>query len=259
APRGQIMDREGRPIVTSRTTNAVQIVPSQLPRAHHARAALYRRLGALLGMSPRRIEALVERGRTALRYAPVTIRTGGGPGVRTVLAERANEFPGVSQQPVSIRSYPYGELAAQVLGHVDQVSEHELKLKSFRGVLPGTIVGQEGLEFYYDRYLRGKSGVQRVAVNAAGNPVPTKPPSTPPLHGHSIKLTLDLGLQQESEKALLQGIENARGGGKPAGAGAFVAIDPRNGQLLAIGSYPSFNPNKFAKPLTQAEYSALVG
>ena len=77
--------------------------------------------------------------------------------------------------------------------------------------------------------------------------------------GHSLKVTLDLGLQKESEKALLQGIENARAGGKPAVAGAFVAIDPRNGQILAIGSYPSFNPNKFAKPLTKAEYAALEG
>jgi penicillin-binding protein 2 len=96
-------------------------------------------------------------------------------------------------------------------------------------------------------------------VNAAGNPIASKLAPTPPLHGHSLKLTLDLGLQRESEKALLQGIENARGGGKPAVAGAFAAIDPRNGQVLAIGSYPSFNPNKFAKPLTQAEYAALVG
>jgi penicillin-binding protein 2 len=259
APRGQILDREGRPIVTSRTTNAVEIVPSQLPPAGPARDALYRRLGGLLQMSPHRIEALVERGRTAVRYAPVTIRTDAGPGVLTVLAERAAEFPGVSQQPVSIRSYPYGDLAAQVLGHVDQVSETELKLKSFRGVLPGTIVGQEGLEYYYDRYLRGRSGVQRVAVNASGNPVATRLAPTPPIHGHSLKLTVDLGLQRESERALLQGIESARAGGKPAGAGAFVAIDPRNGQVLSIGSYPSFNPNKFAKPLTQAEYSALVG
>jgi penicillin-binding protein 2 len=96
-------------------------------------------------------------------------------------------------------------------------------------------------------------------VNAAGNPVPARLAPTPPIAGHSLKLTLDLGLQRESERALRQGIENARAGGKPAVAGAFTAIDPRNGQVLAIGSYPSFDPNKFAKPLTQAEYSSLQG
>jgi penicillin-binding protein 2 len=189
----------------------------------------------------------------------VTIKTAAGTGVLTVLAERQNEFPGVTQQPVSIRSYPYGEMAAQVLGYVGQVSEGELKKSAFRGVQQGTVVGQEGLEYYYDRYLRGRDGEQRVQVNSEGYPEPTRLQPTPPKAGYSLKVTLDLGLQHEAERALLQGIENARAGGKPATAGAFTAIDPRNGQVLAIGSYPTFDPNKFAKPLTQSEYAALEG
>jgi len=259
APRGEILDREGQPIVTSRVTNAVQIVPSALPPAGRPRLALYRRLGDLLGMSGQRIEAIVVRGRTAVPYAPVTIKTDAGPGVLTVLAERQSEYPGVVQQPVSIRSYPYGEMAAQAIGSVGEVSEPELKLRAFHGVQPGTVVGQEGLEYFYDRYLRGKSGVQRVEVDAAGYPVPSNLAATQPQAGHSLKVTLDLGLQQEAEKAMLEGIERARAGGKPAVAGAFTAMDPRNGQILAIGSYPSFNPNKLAKPLTKAEYAALEG
>jgi penicillin-binding protein 2 len=259
SPRGQIRDREGQLIVTSRVTNAVQIVPSALPPAGASRLALYRRLGALLGMSGQHVEALVVRGRSAVPYAPVTIKTDAGKGVLTVLAERQNEFPGVVQQPVSIRAYPYGEMAAQVLGYVGQVSEAELKLRAFHGVQPGTVVGQEGLEYYYDRYLRGRVGTQRVEVNAAGYPVPSNLAPVPPLAGYSLKVTLDLGLQREAEKALLEGVERARAGGKPAAAGAFTAIDPRNGQILAIGSYPSFDPNKFAKPLTKAEYAALEG
>jgi penicillin-binding protein 2 len=259
APRGQIFDREGQPIAASTVTNAVQIVPSALPPAGRPRLALYRRLGALLGMSARHVQALVEKGRTALPYAPVTIKTDAGRGVLTVLAERQNEFPGVTQQPVSIRSYPYGEMAAQVLGYVGQVSEPELKKRAFQGVQQGTVVGQEGLEYYYDRYLRGRDGVQRVQVNSEGYPEPTRLQPTPPKAGYSLKITLDLGLQREAEKALLEGIENARAGGKPAVAGAFTAIDPRDGQILAMGSYPSFDPNKFAKPLTKAEYAALEG
>ncbi len=259
APRGQILDREGQPIVASRTTNAVQIVPSALPAPGHPRLALYRRLGKLLGMSPAHIEAIVIRERQAVPYAPVTIKTDAGRGVLTVLGERQDEFPGVVQQPVSIRAYPYGEMAAQIIGHVDQVSEPELKLPAFRGVQQGTIVGQEGLEYYYDRYLRGKPGVRRVEVNAEGLPVPATLAPTEPVAGRSLRLTLNLGLQQEAEKALLQGEEQARAGGKPAPAGAFVAMDPRNGQVLAIGSQPSFDPNKFAKPLTESEYHALIG
>jgi penicillin-binding protein 2 len=259
APRGEILDREGQPVVASRVTNAVQIVPSALPPAGRPRVLLYRRLGALLGISGPRIEALVVKGRTAVPYAPVTIKTDAGQGVLTVLAERQNEFPGVTQQPVSIRAYPYGEMAAQVLGYVGQVSEAELKLHTFRGVKQGTVVGQEGLEYYYDRYLRGSAGIQRVEVNAAGYPVPSNLAPTQPRAGYSLKVTLDRPLQSEGEKALLEGIEQARAGGKPADAGAFVALDPRNGQVLAIGSYPSFNPNKFAKPLTKSEYAALEG
>jgi penicillin-binding protein 2 len=259
APRGQILDREGQSIVSSRTTNAVRIVPSALPGRRAARAALYRRLGALLGLSPQSIVALVAHGRSAVPYAPVTIKTDAGSGVLTVLAERQNEFPGVVQQPVSIRSYPFGEMAAQVLGYVGQVSGPQLKLRAFQGVQAGTVVGQEGLEYYYDRYLRGEAGVQRVAVNAAGYAVASKLAPKPPRAGHSLKVTLDLALQKESEKALLEGIEHARASSKPAVAGAFVAMDPRNGQVLSIGSYPSYDPNRFAKPLTEAEYKQLQG
>jgi len=259
APRGEILDREGQAIVSSRTTNAVRIIPSALPPAGAPRRELYRRLGALLGLTPRLVRELVARGSTAVPYAPVTIKTDAGPGVLTVLAERQNEFPGVVQQPVSIRAYPFGEMAAQVLGYVGQVSPNELKLRAFQSVTAGTVVGQEGLEYYYDRYLRGRSGVQRVEVNAAGYPVASTLAPKQPLAGHSLRVTLDLGLQKASEKALLQGIEHARAAGKPAVAGAFVAIDPRTGQLLAIGSYPGFDPNKFAKPLTKAQYKALQG
>jgi penicillin-binding protein 2 len=259
APRGKILDREGQSIVASRTTNAVSIVPSALPPQGAPRLALYRRLGALLGLTPARIQALVVRGRSALRYAPVTIKTDTGAGVLTMLAERQNEFPGVIQQPVSIRDYPFGGMAAQVLGYVGQVSEEDLKLRAFHGVSAGTVVGKEGLEYYYDRYLRGEAGVQRVEVDAAGYPVASNLTPKLPHAGHSLKVTLDLGLQRTSEKALLAGIEHARASGKPANAGAFVALDPRNGQVLSIGSYPGFDPNKFAKPLTKTEFKALQG
>ena len=327
APRGEVLDREGKSLVTSRTTNAVQIVPRDLPpavaeqaaayhaslasaelgreaavavllrfeRTHPAIAqrstaaerrqlhrleaaatpvqvsvpplppsavgvrALFSRLGQLISVSPQTIDERVVQGISATPYANITVKTDAGQGPLTVLAERQGEFPGVVQQPVAIRDYPFGEMAAQVLGHVGQISAEELKMKAFRGVAPGTVVGQEGLEYYYDRYLRGKAGVQRVEVDASGNPVPSALKPSLPVAGHSLKLSISMPLQQESEKALLQGIENARAGGKPADAGAFVALDPRNGQVLAMGSYPSADPNKFAKPLTPAESNVLVG
>ncbi len=259
APRGQLLDREGKPIVTSVTTNAVQIVPSALPPPGAPRLHLYRKLGRLLGMSAAHIEAIVIKERTNVPYAPVTIKTDAGAGALTVLAERQTEYPGVVQQPVSLRSYPYGEMAAQVIGHTGQVSKEELKMKAFRGVQQGQIVGQEGLEYYYDRYLRGRPGVRRVEVNSLGLPVSARLAPTQPVAGHSLRLTLDLGLQKQAEKALTEAEERARANGKPATAGAFVAMDPRNGQILAIGSQPSFDPNDFAKPLTYSELHRLEG
>jgi penicillin-binding protein 2 len=259
APRGQILDREGKLIAASTVTNAVQIVPSALPPAGHPRLVLYHRLGGLLGMSAAHIEQLVIKGRTSLPYAPVTIKTDAGRGVLTELAERQSEYPGVTQQPVSLRTYPYGEMAANVLGHVGLVSEKDLELPAFKGVKGGTVVGQEGLEYYYDHYLRGRDGERRVQVNSEGYPVPTRLQPTPPTAGYSLKTTLDFGLQREGEKALLEAIENARAGGKPATAGGFVAMNPLNGELYAIGSWPTYDPNKFAKPLTEAEYEQLKG
>jgi penicillin-binding protein 2 len=327
APRGEILDRSGQAIVTSRITNAVQILPAALPpvvreqassyqaslataysefaaarerlkafetdvhdskrhttkreraelralrrRAHRRsvpiprlpRSALqvrhlFARLAPVIHLSPRLIDERVIAGIVALPYAPVTVKTDAGRAALTVLAERHNEFPGVRQEPVSIRRYPYGEMAAQVLGYVGQVSPGELKMSAFRGVRQGTVVGQEGVEYYYDRYLRGRPGAKRVQVNAFGEAEPTKLPITPPVAGHSLRLSLDLGLQQEAERALREGIVKAREGGKAAPAGAFTALDPRNGQVLAIGSSPDFNPNIFAKPLSKSEYEALAG
>jgi penicillin-binding protein 2 len=260
APRGKILDREGQAIVASKTTNAVQIIPSALPPAGPHRQAVYDRLGHLLGLSPHRIAAFVVEEGKAVPYAPVTIKTDAGPGVLTELGERANEYAGVIQQPVSLRDYPYGQMAAGVLGYVGSVSPEQLKRKAFRGVTQGTVVGQEGLEYYYDRYLRGKTGTQRVEVNAEGYPVPSKKLApTQPEAGRSLRVTLDMGLQQEAEKALQEGKAHAQASGKPAVAGAFIAMDPRNGQVLAIGSEPSFDPNRFAKPLSKPEYKELLG
>ncbi len=253
APRGEMVDRDGKAIASTTVANAVQIVPDALPAAGHPRLELYRKLGRLLHISPGHIEALVIHGRNALPYAPVTIDTDAGAGPLTVLGERAAEYPGVVQQPISLRTYPYGEMAAQAIGFVGQVSTEELKKKAFKGLPLDSIVGQQGLEYYYDSYLRGVPGKERVQVEANGYPVPTKLPSIPPQPGHVLQLTIELQLEKAAESALREGIEHARAGGKAAVAGGFIAMDPRNGEILAIGSYPSFNPNKLAKPITPNE------
>jgi penicillin-binding protein 2 len=258
APRGQILDREGKVLVTSKVTNAVQLVPSELPPAGPRRRALYRRLGKLLGMSPKRIVELQKKGEVEESYAPVTIKTDAGRGALTVLAERQNEYPGVKQEEVSIREYPEHDMAAQVFGYVGQVTTEEKEPKSpvyahFKGVEPGTIVGQEGLEYRYDRYLRGTPGVKRVEVNSENEVQPAKLQETRPRPGYTLRLTLDLALQKEGEAALSTGMELAHALGHPGNGAAFLAMDPRSGAILATGSYPTFDPNRFTKPLSPHE------
>lgn len=102
APRGEILARGGEPIVTDKITNAIEVVPSKLPPAGPHRVALYRRLGALLGMRWQHVQALVIAGRAAVPYVPMTIKTSAGTGALTVLGERQSEFPGVTQEPVAV-------------------------------------------------------------------------------------------------------------------------------------------------------------
>ncbi|MGH2898235.1 MAG: penicillin-binding transpeptidase domain-containing protein, partial [Solirubrobacteraceae bacterium] len=143
-------------------------------------------------------------------------------------------------------------LAAQILGTVGEISPKELQRPRFRGVKEGTIIGTGGLERTYDRYLRGVDGIERVQVDAFGRPVPNgQLKREEPIAGQRLRLSLDLGLQKTGQLAL-----GAIGGGKP---GAFVALDPRDGQVLGMGSYPSYDPALLAKPRTQERYDALFG
>jgi penicillin-binding protein 2 len=258
-PRGQILGRDGEILVTSRVTNAVQIVPSELPPAGRRRQALYRRLGRLLGISPKRIREIQAKEKLRLPYAPETIETDAGRGVLTELAERQREYPGVQQEPVSVREYPLGETAAQLFGYVRPLTEEQVKDApgAFKGVQPGAVVGQSGLEYYYDRYLRGTPGERKVEVNAEGQVQPAQLPITAPHPGYSLRLTLDLSLQREGEIALRKGMELAHANGNPGNGGAFIAMNPLNGEVLAMGSDPSFNPNQLIKPLTDRELKAI--
>jgi penicillin-binding protein 2 len=258
APRGQIVDRNGEVLVTSKPTNAVQIVPWELPPKGPHRRALYRRLGKLLEMSPRTIVEIQKKGEAEVPYAPVTIKTNAGRGVLTVLGERQNDYPGITQQQVSVREYPYRDMAAQVFGYVSQITKeeeepHNPQHANFKGVKPGVIVGQQGLEYEYNRYLLGTPGARKVQINSENQVQNANLPETKPRAGYTLRLTLDLALQKEGEIALRKGIELAHGLGNPGNGGAFLAMEPRTGQILAMGSYPSFDPNRFTKALSEHE------
>ncbi|MDX6643518.1 MAG: penicillin-binding protein 2 [Solirubrobacteraceae bacterium] len=248
APRGDVVDRNGTTLVDNRVSIAVQIEPRKLPPEGPRRDALYRRLGRMLGMSPRQITNEVAGQRKRLPYANVTVKSDVPRDVFSYLFERQTEFPGVTVARIYLRRYPHDGIGAHLFGNVGQISPDELKQLRFKGVPQGTIVGQDGVEYVYDRYLRGRDGATRVQIDSLGRPkgeLAVRQPS----QGNNLKLSIDLDLQKAGQDAI-SGLGNGRG--------AFVALDPRNGEVLGLGSSPTFDPNVFAKPLTEARYKALT-
>jgi penicillin-binding protein 2 len=248
APRGDVVDRNGTTLVDNRVSIAVQIEPRKLPPEGAPRNALYRRLGRVLGMSPKQITREVAGQRKRLPYANVTVKSDVTRDVFSYLFERQTGFPGVTVARIYLRRYPHDGIGAHLFGNVGQISPDELKQLRFRGVPQGTVVGQDGIEYVYDRYLRGRDGATRVQIDSLGRPkgeLAVRQPS----QGNNLKLSIDLDLQKAGQDAI-SGLGNGRGG--------FVALDPRNGEVLALGSSPTFNPNEFAKPLTEARYKQLT-
>jgi penicillin-binding protein 2 len=267
ASRGQILDRSGNILVDSRPSIAVQLSPPDLPNNPARRRRLYRRLAGVLGVSTRRtrcpvaghgvmhlgaIPCDVAEQQALLPYANVTVKTDVSSDVQYYLAERQDKFPGVNVAQVWLRRYPLGDTAAQLFGTVGPINAQEIHEPRYRGVSQNAIVGQSGLEWYYDRYLRGEDGAARVQVDALGR-FKGYLSQTKPVAGHTLKLSLDLGLQKAGQQALNAAIAN----NPPATAGAFVALDPKTGEVLGMGSSPTFNPNIFTKPVPQSVYKQL--
>ena len=287
APRGEIVDRTGRVIVRNKRAVVVQMDPAKLPAAERDLAAgwgravggraarrrgrrgppvpippipgqalreRYERIARVLDTSANSIHRRVVRSLALVPYSAVRLKTDVPRSVLAYVAERAERFPGVTVDEVFVRDYPRDRLAAQILGTVGEVSPRQLKQERYRGVRQGTFVGQEGLEKSYDRYLRGSDGVQRVQVDAFGRPIPNRRlRDRRPVAGRQLKLSLDYRLQLTGQRALSGPLN---GGSNP---GAFVALNPFNGEVLAMGSHPSFDPELLTKPITQKRYDALFG
>jgi penicillin-binding protein 2 len=274
APRGYVLDRNGNIMVDNTRALGVQLSVPNLPKSKRKRRELYRRLDNVLGISARRRRCVVAvpgqtrpavehlppipcdiaQQQAQIPYADVTIKTDVSRDTQFYILERQNLFPGVQVQQVYQRSYPRGSMAAQLFGTVGRITRSEVGDPRFQGASPNDVVGQSGLEWYYNRYLQGQDGEQRVLVNAAGD-FERYLKGIPPKPGHTLKLSLDTTLQRVGQEALQQSINT----NPPADAGSFVAMNPENGQIYAMGSLPTYNPNVFTKPLTYAQYNAMFG
>ena len=247
--------RERRRLARASRQAAPVAVPA-LPASETSVSRLYRRLGRVIGVSPRTINERVIEGIAETPYSNVTIKTDVDRAAFNYLRERKERFPGIAVEKLYLRSYPHDDLGAQLFGTLREISPKELKETRYKGVAAGTRIGASGIEYQYDRYLRGKDGYTKVVINALGNRDERRQTTrVEPRQGNQLKLTLDLDLQRAANNAMHRAISAAAING--AKAGAFVAMDPRNGEILALGSYPSFDANVFAKPLSQRKYDQL--
>jgi penicillin-binding protein 2 len=244
APRGEILDRDGRVLVDNRVGLAVKVRPDEIPAPGPGRNALYERLAKALRMKPDNVRKTVESQFKAQPFVSATVKQDVEFPAVSYLAEHARDFAGVEPEAVFLREYPHHEIGAHLFGTVGEVTKKQLKDARYRGVALGDRVGQSGVEYSYDRFLRGENGKQRVQVNALG--VKTRDlRETESRQGRNLRLGIDLDVQEAGQAAL------------GTSRGAFVVMNAKTGEVIALGSSPSFDPNIFAKIIRPRDYKRL--
>lgn len=258
APRGRILDRNGKVLVDNRASNVVAVDRSKLKPDD--RPELLRQLSAVLEVPAEVLGDRLDDQRVS-RYAPVPVAEDVAEEKMIHLLERGDDFPAVVAKRVAVRTYPMGNLAAHLLGYVAEISPDELEERSAEYKL-GDLIGKAGIERVYERELRGRDGKLEIEVDAQGRPIRVVN-RTPPVQGYDLVLTIDADVQRVAEESLAQGLEDTRGkpfedDGRPlvADAGAVVVLDTKGG-VEAMASYPTYGLAQFADGLSQAEYEIL--
>ena len=253
APRGKIVDRSGHVIVRSRPSFVVAIIPSEITDLSGELKTISQATGVQVstltnkllhhhGVNYKNFDELEANE----PYGPVILASELSVPQVAKLTELLNDLPGVDIEAQAVRDYPYGSQGSAFVGYVGQISEDEYKSLRHLGYSPNDVIGKDGLEYVYDRYLRGQPGGERVVVDAQSQVVPSiKLPKKQPVAGDTLVLNIDWRLQHIVEQALANGIHSWAGNRSGIG-GAVVVEDPWTGAIRAIASYPSFDPNAFA-------------
>jgi penicillin-binding protein 2 len=258
APRGPVLDRKGNVLVENVPGTRVELWPSDLPKNWPAQRKELRALSDITGVPLK--EILAQLNRHALDpLTPIVVQRGLRQDQIHYLNERATQFPGVRLAHSFLRRYPYQSLGAQVLGYVGQITAEEYKTMKKRGYQPTDSIGQAGVESTYDTYLRGKDGKAQLTVDSRGRPKGAITPLSNPTPGEALRLTIDIGLQRAAERALVYGIQLAHDASYPyADGGAIVAMDPRDGAILAMASSPTYKPSIFVGRKDQKKLAPLL-
>jgi penicillin-binding protein 2 len=260
APRGSIVDRDGEVLVSNKPGTLVQIWPAALENVPMAeRGQMLRRLARVLGLRVEAIRAKVAEGLERDPLTPVAVDTTVNELKTAYLLEHQNEFAGVQITETYLRNYEQGKLAAQILGYVGEISAEQVEAKADEGYRAGDRIGQTGLEAAYDTYLRGVRGEGRVLVDALGRITSEREFSQLPEAGDNIRLTIDVDLQRAAEEALAYGIRLAHDNREwAANGGALVAMEVDTGEILALASNPTFNPNVYVGRVEEKDLERLA-
>jgi penicillin-binding protein 2 len=275
ATRGLIVDSSGVPLALNRVGIAVTVDRTKIDLQPDKGVAVLQALAKLLKLDyadiyqRTRLCGELPKGAkagcwTGSRFQPIPITKEADPEIALKIVERSDEYPGVSATPVSIRNYPgnAGVNAAHMLGYIGPLTENDLAGGNGRSYYRSESIGKAGLEIQYDEYLRGVPGIKTVIVDRK-EAVTRTSQNSKPVGGDHLVTSIDARVQASVESALADAVRRARASGYPSDGAAAVVMDVTNGQILALASYPTFDPNSYERGLTVAEaknlYSAQAG
>jgi len=269
ANRGLIVDSSGVPLALNKVGLAITIDRIEIDKQPDKGVAVMQRLAKLLKLNyldvytNTRLCGELPVGKragcwTGSRYQPIPITKQADPDIALQIVERPDQFPGVDAQPISIRSYPglANVNAAHVLGYVGPLTEDDLIKDTGKQYFRSESIGKAGLEIQYDSYLRGIPGIRTLIVDRK-EAVTRESQNTKPIAGDHLVTSIDIRLQAAAEQALADAIQRGRANGYTSDSGAAVVMDIRTGRILALASYPTYDPNAFEKGLTVEQASDL--
>jgi penicillin-binding protein 2 len=269
ANRGLIVDSSGVPLALNKVGLAITIDRIEIDKQPDKGVAVMQRLAKLLTLNyldvytNTRLCGELPVGKragcwTGSRYQPIPITKQADPDIALQIVERPDQFPGVDAQPISIRSYPglANVNAAHVLGYVGPLTEDDLIKDTGKQYFRSESIGKAGLEIQYDSYLRGIPGIRTLIVDRK-EAITRESQNTKPIAGDHLVTSLDIRLQAAAEQALADAVKRGRANGYTSDSGAAVVMDIKTGRILALASYPTYDPNAFEKGLTVEQASDL--
>ena len=252
APRGVIFDRNGKLLVDSRPIYS--IILSREDTKGLDRYTLIKPLAEGLGLDPEILRERFDQVKLQPAFESILIKEGASQADIAWVDAHQLEVPALRVEQTPQRRYPPNGLLAHALGYVQEISPEQLEEPRYKEkhYKPGDIIGQNGIEYVYDEYLRGRDGYRKVIVDSRGH-IQKEIEVVPPQPGQDLVTTIDLDLQQAAEEQLQK---------SPTKRGVIVSMDPNNGEILALASYPTFDPNLFSQRIAtkagRAEYAALL-